>query len=171
MRMLIDDLLLLARADEQRLVMGAKEVSVNDVADAEVNSSATDASCAIHSVDHPGANTRRLGGDLAVIRNLLDNAVRHADVTRRGLRRPSGPRQRSSPSVTMARVSRPKIGRGCSNASCDWTPIGPAAAEAPASGWRSSPKSLPRTAAPSRSKTESGRGTTMQVSLPQHTNR
>ena len=78
MRTLIDDLLLLARADEHRLVMRAKELSVNDVAEAEVTRARHDASCVIHSVTMPA----RILGDPAaisrVIRNLIDNAVRHA---------------------------------------------------------------------------------------------
>jgi signal transduction histidine kinase len=78
MRTLIDDLLLLARADEQRLVMRTKEVSVSEVAEAEVARARHDASRAIHSMITPA----RINGDSAaisrVIRNLLDNAVRHA---------------------------------------------------------------------------------------------
>jgi signal transduction histidine kinase len=78
MRTLIEDLLLLARADEQRLVMHAKEVVVSEVAEAEVGRARHHASCAIHSVITPV----RIFGDSAaisrVIRNLLDNAVRHA---------------------------------------------------------------------------------------------
>jgi len=78
MRTLIDDLLLLARADEQSLVMGTQEVSVSDVAEAEVARARHDARCAIHSALSPA----RIVGDATaisrVIRNLLDNAVRHA---------------------------------------------------------------------------------------------
>jgi signal transduction histidine kinase len=78
MRTLINDLLLLARADEQRLVMRTEEVSVNEVAEAEVARAQQDASCAIHTVSTP---VRIVGDSTAisrVIRNLLDNAVRHA---------------------------------------------------------------------------------------------
>ena len=78
MRTLIDDLLLLARADEHRLVLRTEEISVDEVADAEVARALPDASCAIHTVINPV----RIVGDSAaisrVIRNLLDNAVRHA---------------------------------------------------------------------------------------------
>ena len=48
MRTLIDDLLLLARADERRLVVRTKEVSVSDVAEAEVARARQNAGCAIH---------------------------------------------------------------------------------------------------------------------------
>jgi signal transduction histidine kinase len=78
MRTLIDDLLLLARADEQRLVTRTKEVSVSDVAEAEVARARQNAGCAIDSVITP---VRIVGDSTAisrVIRNLLDNAIRHA---------------------------------------------------------------------------------------------
>lgn len=78
MRTLINDLLLLARADEHRLVIRAEEFSVDEVADAEVARVLPDASCAIHTVINPV----QIVGDSAaisrVIRNLLDNAIRHA---------------------------------------------------------------------------------------------
>ena len=78
MRTLIDDLLLLARADEQRLVTRTKEVSVSDVTEAEVARARQNGGCAIHSVITP---VRIVGDSTAisrVIRNLLDNAIRHA---------------------------------------------------------------------------------------------
>jgi signal transduction histidine kinase len=79
MRTLIDDLLLLARADEKRLVARTKEVSVSDIAEAEVARARQNAGCAIHSVITP---VQILGDSTAisrVIRNLLDNAIRHAN--------------------------------------------------------------------------------------------
>jgi signal transduction histidine kinase len=78
MQTLIDDLLLLARADEQRLVTRTKEVLVDEVAEAEVARARQDAGCAIESVITP---VRIVGDSTAisrVIRNLLDNAIRHA---------------------------------------------------------------------------------------------
>ena len=78
MRTLIEDLLLLARADEQRWVMNAKEVSVSEVAEAEVARVRHNASCAIDSVIAP---VLILGDSAAIsraVRNLLDNAIRHA---------------------------------------------------------------------------------------------
>ena len=78
MRTLIDDLLLLARADEHRLVTHAKEVSVNEVAEAEVARARHDASCAIHSVTKPAPVLGDSAAISRLIRNLLDNAVRHA---------------------------------------------------------------------------------------------
>jgi signal transduction histidine kinase len=78
MRTLIDDLLLLARADEQRLVMRAKKVSVNEVAEAEVARARHDANCAIHSITMPAPILGDSAAISRVIRNLIDNAVRHA---------------------------------------------------------------------------------------------
>jgi signal transduction histidine kinase len=78
MRTLINDLLLLARADEHRLVIRTEEISVDELADAEVARALPDARCGIHTVINPV----RIVGDSAaisrVIRNLLDNAVHHA---------------------------------------------------------------------------------------------
>ncbi len=78
MRTLIDDLLLLARADEQRLVTKMTEVFIDRVAETEVARVRHNAGCAIESVITPA----RIVGDSTaisrVIRNLLDNAVRHA---------------------------------------------------------------------------------------------
>jgi signal transduction histidine kinase len=78
MRTLIEDLLLLARADEQGWVKGAKEVSVSDVAEAEVARARHDDSCAIHSVIAPVLILGDAAAISRAIRNLLDNAIRHA---------------------------------------------------------------------------------------------
>jgi signal transduction histidine kinase len=78
MHALIADLLLLARADEQRLLRHKKEVALDDLAEAEVVRVRREARCSIHADTHPV----RLTGDSAalarMIRNLVDNAVRHA---------------------------------------------------------------------------------------------
>jgi signal transduction histidine kinase len=78
MRTLIEDLLLLARADEQRLVARTNEVSVSDVAEAEVARARQNSCCTIDSMITP---VRIVGDSTAisrVVRNLLDNAIRHA---------------------------------------------------------------------------------------------
>jgi signal transduction histidine kinase len=77
MQVLIEDLLLLARADEQSLVMRREEVPLDELAEAEaarVRRNGRDIHAAISSA--------RLVGDRVavsrVIRNLVDNAVRYA---------------------------------------------------------------------------------------------
>ncbi len=78
MRLLIEDLLLLARADEQSLMLRKEQVLLGDLAEVEVNRARRDAGCAIHTevsavcfIGDPAAVSR-------VIRNIVDNAVRHA---------------------------------------------------------------------------------------------
>jgi len=77
MRALIEDLLLLARADEQSLVMRKEEVPLDELAEVEAARVRRDG-CTIHTA----ISAARLIGDRAavarVIRNLVDNAVRHA---------------------------------------------------------------------------------------------
>ena len=77
MRMLIEDLLLLARADEQSLLMRNEQVPLDELAEVEVSRVRRDG-CTIHTA----ISAARLIGDPAavsrVIRNLVDNAVRHA---------------------------------------------------------------------------------------------
>ena len=78
MRVLIEDLLLLARADEQSLFMREEQVPLDELAEVEAARVRRDAGCTIHTAISPAC----LVGDRAavsrVIRNLVDNAVRHA---------------------------------------------------------------------------------------------
>jgi signal transduction histidine kinase len=77
MRALIEDLLLLARADEHSLLARKEDVLIDELVEAEAARVLRDG-CTIHSDISPA----RLIGDRAafvrVIRNLVDNAVRHA---------------------------------------------------------------------------------------------
>ena len=78
MRALIDDLLLLARADERDLALYRQELALDDIAEAEAVRLRRDTNLAVHTAMTP----TRLSGDVTavsrVIRNILDNAVRHA---------------------------------------------------------------------------------------------
>jgi signal transduction histidine kinase len=79
MHTLIEDLLLLARADEQTLLRRREQVALDDLAQAEVDRARRDTQCVIHTDIHPV----RLEADPVamsrMIRNLIENAVRHAD--------------------------------------------------------------------------------------------
>ena len=79
MRTLIEDLLLLARADEQSLVLHKQDMALDDLAEVEAARARREAGCTIRTDVRPA----RLTGDPAamsrMIRNLVDNAVRHAN--------------------------------------------------------------------------------------------
>ncbi|OMC57677.1 two-component sensor histidine kinase [Mycobacterium sp. IS-836] len=79
MRTLIDDLLLLARADEHSLVLRREETALDDLAEAEAARLRRETHCTIDTDIRPA----RLTGDPSalsrMIRNLVDNAVRHAN--------------------------------------------------------------------------------------------
>jgi signal transduction histidine kinase len=78
MHTLIEDLLLLARADEQSLVLRKEQVPLGDLAEVEAARMRRGAGCTIHTDICPAS----LVGDPAavsrVIGNLVDNAVRYA---------------------------------------------------------------------------------------------
>ncbi len=79
MRRLIDDLLLLAKADDNGLRIARSDVDLDDLLDAETRRLRTSTNLQIHADIKP----LRVNGDLdrlsQVVRNLADNAVRHAD--------------------------------------------------------------------------------------------
>lgn len=79
MHALVQDLLLLARADEKRLALRHEEVALDDLAEAEAARVRREATCRVDTDIAPA----RLTGDPAavsrMIRNLVDNAVRHGN--------------------------------------------------------------------------------------------
>jgi signal transduction histidine kinase len=78
MRLLIDDLLVLLRADEHSLMLRKEPVALEELAEVEARRARRSVGCTIHTDISPAC----LIGDSAalsrVIRNLVDNAVRHA---------------------------------------------------------------------------------------------
>ena len=79
MRTLIEDLLMLARADEQSLVLRKEVIALDDLAEVEAARVRRETECTIYTDICPA----RLTGDPAalsrMIRNVVDNAVRHAN--------------------------------------------------------------------------------------------
>lgn len=78
MHTLIEDLLLLARADEQTLLRRKEQVALDDLARVEADRARRDTQRVVHTDIHPV----RLEADPVamsrMIRNLVENAVRHA---------------------------------------------------------------------------------------------
>jgi signal transduction histidine kinase len=79
MRVLIEDLLLLARADEQSLVMRKEEVALDELAEVEAARVRREAGCTVHADISPTRITGDPAGMSRMIRNLVNNAVRHAN--------------------------------------------------------------------------------------------
>jgi signal transduction histidine kinase len=78
MHLLVDDLLLLARADERGLPLRVSDVDLDDVVDGEVRRFRADTDIAVTATLVP-VRIRGDAGQLSrVVRNLLDNAVRYA---------------------------------------------------------------------------------------------
>lgn len=78
MKVLVDDLLLLARADERGLDIGREDVDLDDLAAEEVARLRRDSALEVRADLEP---VRLTGDPVAlsrVLRNLLDNAARHA---------------------------------------------------------------------------------------------
>jgi signal transduction histidine kinase len=78
MRVLIEDLLLLARADEQSLVMRKEEVALDELAEVEAARVRREAGCTVQVDIWPTRLTGDAAGMSRMIRNVVDNAVRHA---------------------------------------------------------------------------------------------
>ena len=124
MHQLIEDLLLLARSDEDAMELRHDDVDIDDLLLAEA--SRLRAIGSVHTVTHIQA-CRTVGDRAAlarVVRNLVDNAVRHASST---VTWTATPRRvtRSSRSPTTDPASRPKTGHASSNDSFASTPPAP----------------------------------------------
>jgi signal transduction histidine kinase len=79
MHVLIEDLLLLAHADEQSLALRKEETSLDEIAEVEAARARGDAACTVHTDIAPVRLTADPAAMSRVIRNLVDNAVRHAN--------------------------------------------------------------------------------------------
>ena len=74
---LVEDLLTLAKADDQGVPLTIEEVDLDDIVDVEVKRLRATASCPVRAHIEP-AQVLGDGGRLAqTLRNLVDNAVRH----------------------------------------------------------------------------------------------
>jgi signal transduction histidine kinase len=79
MHTLIEDLLLLARADEQSLVLRKEELALDELAEVEAARARPEAGCTVHTDICPARLTADPAAMSRMIRNLVDNAVRHAN--------------------------------------------------------------------------------------------
>ena len=79
MHTLIEDLLLLARADEQRLVRRKEKLALDEIAEVEAARARREARCAIDTDICPARCTGDPVAISRMIRNLVENAVRHAN--------------------------------------------------------------------------------------------
>lgn len=78
MRDLVEDLLLLARADERQLSMRASHVDLDDIVTAETARLQTDPRLEVQSWIGPARVRGDTGQITRMVRNLVDNAARHA---------------------------------------------------------------------------------------------
>jgi signal transduction histidine kinase len=79
MKALIDDLLLLARADERGLTVARDDVDLDDVVATEVDRLRQRTSLTVRSDIPPARMTGDADALSRAVRNLLDNAARHAN--------------------------------------------------------------------------------------------
>ena len=78
MESLVEDLLLLARADERGLTLHRRDVDLDDIASSELGRLLRQTSLTVAADLVPTRLTGDPGGLSRVLRNLLDNAARHA---------------------------------------------------------------------------------------------
>ncbi len=78
MEALVEDLLLLARADERGLTLRRRDVDLDDIASSEMGRLLRETALTIHADLVPTRLVGDPGGLSRVLRNLLENAARHA---------------------------------------------------------------------------------------------
>jgi signal transduction histidine kinase len=78
MQALLEDLLMLARADERGLALGNDEVPLDVIAESEGARLRRETRLDVHTDITPTRLVGDIGGVLRVLRNLVDNAARHA---------------------------------------------------------------------------------------------
>ena len=178
MGLLVEDLLLLARLDQQRpLDLRSRSTCPRSPATPSTTpgpSRPTGRSSCTWTSRSP--TPRSCCGDEGrlrqVVGNLVTNALTHTPAGTRGHGRRVGRgaddagRPGAARSPTRARAWTRRTPSGSSSASTGPTPRAPAAPAAPGSGWRSSPRWSPRTAARSTSTPRPGKGTVVTVRLP-----
>ncbi len=91
MKALVEDLLLLARADERGLTLRRKDVDLDDIASDEMGRSLRESGIMIDAELVPTRLVGDPGGLSRVLRNLLENAERHATSLIELRVRPDGP--------------------------------------------------------------------------------
>lgn len=79
MHTLVEDLLSLARADERRLISQREEMALDDLAHAEAARVRRAAACTVETKIGPTRLTADPAAVSRIVRNLIDNAVRHAN--------------------------------------------------------------------------------------------
>jgi signal transduction histidine kinase len=79
MQSLIDDLLLLAQADERGLALRREDIDLDDLAAQEIDQIRRQTSLSVHADLQPSRLTGDRNAVSRLLRNLLDNAARHAD--------------------------------------------------------------------------------------------
>ena len=176
MGLLVEDLLTLARLDQQRPLNIAPVDLLTLAADAVQDARMVAPGRPIDLSVAPGA-AFLVDGDEArlrqVIGNLVNNALTHTPPgTPVRVKIASGTLDHATPRRCARRRGRrtghgtPTRRSGSSSGSTAPTRPGTARPAAPASGWRSSPGWWRRTAAPSRVRTAPGEGADFQVRLP-----
>jgi signal transduction histidine kinase len=78
MESLVEDLLLLARADERGLTLRRRDVDLDDIASSEIGRLLRETTVVVDAELAPTRLVGDPGGLSRVVRNLLDNAARHA---------------------------------------------------------------------------------------------